>query len=300
MGPILDEHGLEQGGIPSSDLYKIYNNDLLNMLQRSGLGVHLGRGLTITSVGQADDIGLLSNDIYCLLNILYLTQNYCKAFNVNLCKTKLLHIATNGSNKFLPLNPIFMDGQEIPFSEKAVHVGVVRSTDGNLPHLLERIISHKKKLGAVMFTGIARSHRGNPAAAIKIEKLYGMPVLFSGVGSLVLNGFKINIINQHYKNTLTSLLKLHPGTPHPFIYFMSGSLPGKAILHHRQLSLFNMICHLPNDPLNTQAKQVLTCHLPSSKSWFFCKSEISASFMAFPTHFFFFRLHCQSQHSRSW
>jgi hypothetical protein len=171
MGPILDEHGLEQGGIPSSDLYKIYNNDLLNMLQRSGLGVHLGRGLTITSVGQADDIGLLSNDIYCLLNILYLTQNYCKAFNVNLCadKTKLLHIATNGSNKFLPLNPIFMDGQEIPFSEKAVHVGVVRSTDGNLPHLLERILSHKKKLGAVMFTGIARSHRGNPAAAVKME-----------------------------------------------------------------------------------------------------------------------------------
>ena len=34
MGPILDEHGLEQGGIPSSDLYKMYNNDLLtNMLQ---------------------------------------------------------------------------------------------------------------------------------------------------------------------------------------------------------------------------------------------------------------------------
>ena len=184
---------------------------------------------------------------------------------MNLCtdKTKLLHIATNNSNKFLPLNPIIMDGQEITFSEKAVHMGLVRSTEGNLPHLLERIIYHKKKLGAVMFTGIARSHRGNPAAALKMEKLYGMPVLFSGLGSLVLNGFEINIINQHYKNTLASILKLHPGTPHQFIYFISGSLPGKAILHHRQLSLFNMICHLHNDPLNIQAKQVLTCHLPS-------------------------------------
>jgi hypothetical protein len=84
----------------------------------------------------------------------------------------------------------------------------------------------------------------------------------------VLNSFEINIVDHHYKNTLASLLKLYPGTPQPFIYFMSGSLPGKAILHHRQLSLFSMICHLPDDPLNIRAKQVLTSSLLSSKSWF--------------------------------
>jgi hypothetical protein len=119
-------------------------------------------------------------------------------------------------------------------------------------------LAHKKKMGALLFTGIGRSHRGNPAASGKLEKLYGMPVPFSGTASLVLYDSEINIIDQHYKNTLCNLLKLHSGTPHSFIYFMSGSLPAKAILHQRQLSLFSMIFHLQSDPLNRRARQALT------------------------------------------
>ena len=42
MGPIEDEHGLEQGGCFSSDGYKIYNNDLLKIVQNSSQGVEMG------------------------------------------------------------------------------------------------------------------------------------------------------------------------------------------------------------------------------------------------------------------
>ena len=38
MGPIYDEHGLEQGGCNSSDWYKIYNNELLKTIQKSEQG----------------------------------------------------------------------------------------------------------------------------------------------------------------------------------------------------------------------------------------------------------------------
>ena len=38
MGPILDEQGVEQGGINSSDFYKLFNNKLLETLQRSCQG----------------------------------------------------------------------------------------------------------------------------------------------------------------------------------------------------------------------------------------------------------------------
>jgi hypothetical protein len=232
--------------------------------------VDLGDGLRISSVGQADDVGLLANCIYSLFHILQLALVFCQAFHIELCadKTKLLHITNKESQKFIPLNPSIISGQQIPFSARAEHVAVVRSTEGNLPHILDRILAHKKKMGALLFTGIGRSHRGNPAASVKLEKLYGMPVLFSGTASLVLNDSEINIIDQHYKNTLCNLLKLHSGTPHTFIYFMSGSLPAKAILHQRQLSLFSMICHLQSDPLNRRARQALTRCKPSEKSWF--------------------------------
>ena len=35
MGPIMDEQGLEQGGISSSDLYKIYGKEQLSLAQHS-------------------------------------------------------------------------------------------------------------------------------------------------------------------------------------------------------------------------------------------------------------------------
>ena len=45
-------------------------------------------------------------------------------------------------------------------------------------------------------------------------------------------------------------------------------LPGKAVLHSRQLSLFLMVCHLPDDPLNKHAQHILASAPPSAKSWF--------------------------------
>ena len=270
VGPVIDEHGLEQGGPNSSDLYKVYNNELLKTVQSLGQGVDIGNNVVVSAVGQADDIALLSNNIFKLFNILYLALQYCQKYQVDLCadKTKLLVMTKNNNQLFIPYNPISIGGKQINFSDMAEHVGVIRSVDGNLPHILNRIVAHKKALGAVCFSGIARSHRGNLAASMKIEKLYGLPVLFSGLASLVLTRSEVCIIDQHYIRTLRSLMKAHPGTPKPLVLFMCGSLPGQAILHLRQISLFSMITRLPDDPLNKRARHVLTNLSSSSKSWF--------------------------------
>ena len=165
-------------------------------------------------------------------------------------------------------NPIKVNNQEINFSKQAEHVGVVRSPTGNLPHLLGRFSAHRKALGALLFSGIARNHRGNLAAALRIENVYAVPVLLSGVASLVLTTTEVNMIDQHYFCTLRNLFKAYHGTPRSFVLFMCGSLPASALLNLRQLSLFSMICRLPGDPLHTRALYSLTCVKPSSKSWF--------------------------------
>ena len=70
------------------------NNELLKTVQNSCQGVELGNNLVVSGVGQADDVALLSNNIFNLHNILHLTLKYCKEYHVDLCadKTKLLHI----------------------------------------------------------------------------------------------------------------------------------------------------------------------------------------------------------------
>ena len=133
---------------------------------------------------------------------------------------------------------------------------------------MNRFAAHRGSIAANLFTGTARSHRGNLAASLKIEKLYAAPVLFSGLASLVLSKTEVNLIDQHYMNTLRALINCHSGTPQPFVLFLSGSLPGKAVLHLRQLSLFSMVTRLPKNPLFTRAKHILTTGSQSSKSWF--------------------------------
>ena len=163
---------------------------------------------------------------------------------------------------------IDIDGTPIKFVDSTEHVGVTRSVHGNFPHILNRFSSHNKSLHAVLPVGLARGHRGNPAAALRVEKLYGIPVLLSGTASLVLKQLEIDILNSHLKAKLENLQKLHKKTPDPVVYFLAGSLPASALLHLRQLSLFSMITRLPENILNRIGRYILTTTKDSYKSWF--------------------------------
>ena len=76
------------------------------------------------------------------------------------------------------------------------------------------------------------------------------------------------MLDAHYLNTLQNLQRLHPKTPRAVVLFLAGSLPGEAILHTKQLTLFSMICRLPGDPLHAHAHYVLSCAPRSASSWF--------------------------------
>ena len=272
MGPISDELGVEQGGPNSSEFYKIYNNEQLSSAQVSGFGAAVGN-ITIAAIGQADDTALVSHDLSSLQQLLNLTLSYCKKYQVELSavKTKLLCYSPGDSDyvKYAKMvNPIHIEDTRIPFVDSAEHVGVIRSTLGNLAHIHQRLVSHKKSLGAILFTGMSRRHRANPLASIRAEKIFGAPTLFSGMASLILNKGETDILSHHVKQTVEGLLKLHPKTPEPVVFLLSGTMPAEATLHLKQLTLFGMICRLPDNILNKIAYEALLISDDKDKSWF--------------------------------
>ena len=95
MGPILDRWGVVQG-----NMYKVYNNDQIGAAQDSKFGVQLPgtEAPVISAIGQADDICLVSNDIYYLLCLLQLSLLYCKKYHIELVpeKTSLLCFSPKG------------------------------------------------------------------------------------------------------------------------------------------------------------------------------------------------------------
>ena len=93
---------------------------------------------------------------------------------------------------------------------------------------MNRITCSEKATHGVLANGVARGHRANPIACLKVVSIYGTPVLLSGLGALVLNHKEIQLVEQHQKSLLQNFQKLHNNTPKAFIFFMAGSLPATA------------------------------------------------------------------------
>ena len=188
-------------------------------------------------------------------------------------KTKLLCFTPRGMETtafyWKLVSPVSLGPTKIPFSNEAEHVGILRSVDGNLPNVMSRISAHTRALNVVLPVGLARGHRGNPAAALRIERLNGLSVLLSGLPALVLSNPEISTLHQFYKVNLERLQKLHRATPEAVVCFLGGCLPLTAILHLRQLSLLIMIAHLgSNNILHQHGSSILTADNPPPKSWF--------------------------------
>ena len=274
MGPVKDTMGVEQGGPNSSDQYKLYNNEQFTTAEQSGFGIDIGP-FNVSSIGQADDSVLISTDIYQLSNLLKLTILYCQKYHVEMTpeKTKLQVFTppslSNYTEYMKTINYLSISGVPLTFTENTEHVGIIRSTvANNMPHVMKRISSHKRSLGAVLSAGLARAHRGNPAASIRTEKIYSFPVLMSGIACLVLHKTEEDALSQHYKETLQALQKLYKLTPRSVVYFLAGSLPFSAYLHIRQLGLFAMLARQPTCILSSIASYKLGTSADSAKSWF--------------------------------
>ena len=97
MGPIVDLRGLEQGGISSSDEYKLFNNEQAYYAQLSSLGVSLGNQ-TASCISLADDAVLLASTITDLKNLLFLTISYCTKYDVKLVPEKTCLLAFTPKN----------------------------------------------------------------------------------------------------------------------------------------------------------------------------------------------------------
>ena len=215
MGPILDTRGLEQGGVSSSDQHKLYNNEQADVAQQSELGVKI-RDSTISCISLADDAVLLSNDVRNLKHLLFLTIQYCSKYRVELVpdKTKLLVFAKNEDIELVLypklISSICLYGRELAFSSEVEHLGIVRSSvPGNMLSISSRLSAYRRKLYSLLPAGLALNHHASPAACLRAERLYAVPVLLSGLGALVLSIAEQKVLYNCHKNLLTRLMKLH-------------------------------------------------------------------------------------------
>ena len=266
-------------------MYQLINNDAIKIAQSSGLGVTLG-SLHVASIGAADDIALVSSSLDRLQCLVRLSEASARRSHTTFVasKTKLLvfHPRNQASDVsyVTTTTPLVMDNTTILPTTQADHLGILRSTKGNMASVMARLSAYNRALYSVLPAGLARHHASNPAAALRVHKVYAEPVLLSGLASLILTEGQLDVISHAHKMTLQRLQKLHNKTPRAAVYLTAGCLPIRATLHQRQLGLFGMVARLgPDHILHKRAVEVLSePSIPARVSWFAAIRDTMATY----------------------
>ena len=147
---------------------------------------------------------------------------------------------------------------------------IVRSVRGNEANIVARLSAHRGAVYGLLSAGLGKGHRANPAASIRVEVVFGVPVLLSGLASLVLSAKEENLIGQHYKVHVQRLLRLHQATPAPVVFLLAGCLPLPAKLHIKMFSLFGQLCRLRDGDniLTARARSIFSLAFANTRSWF--------------------------------
>ena len=143
-----------------------------------------------------------------------------------------------------------------------------------MPHILDRIAAHRRAMQSILHCGLAKAHRGNPTASLRLERSYGAPVLLSGVASLVLSDRELSVLHQQYKTCVRQLLRLPITTPESFTMFFAGALPATAIVHLRTLSLLGMISLLGRQGILDRLGRHALLSARNKGSWFLAVRRI--------------------------
>ena len=168
--------GIRQGAKLLTMLYKRYNNNILEALERSGMGAQIGN-LRVVSPTCADDIAILAcskHEAQALLEIaLILTDK--DLVRINPTKTDLVPLTRKATN--FELN---MGANSIEQTNETKHLGLMRNS-GNKIKVDERIRVGRKTIYALLGPGLHVRQGTCPTISYKIWKTYVIPRILYGV-----------------------------------------------------------------------------------------------------------------------
>ena len=113
--------GVRQGGVLSPDLYCIYVDDLINILQSLHVGCYV-KNVFAAALFYADDMAVLAPSLKGLQKLLDACASYCAEWDIKLNAKKTKNICF-GKGK-APTYRLKLNGSEIDWEDECVYLGV--------------------------------------------------------------------------------------------------------------------------------------------------------------------------------
>ena len=298
--PFQVNQAVRQGGILSTDLYKLYINQLLARLESANIGMRIGN-ISTNCTACADDVALLSGNPDHTQILINMCNDYAhmEGYELQPAKSVALNIKAKSKKKSLNVKNYKLGTKTMPTVESAVHLGIIRPTSLtenmtiNHRHLfhsknicpggiyflnetsacpinVEENIKKARRSAYGLFGGGYHGNNGlDPDTLIHLLTTYITSVVFIyGMELIIPKATPLAQLELFHKRRIKQILSL-PTTADPAVYILSGLLPVETQIHIRALGLFNNICNQAGDSVEkTLARRQLIVKSNESNSWF--------------------------------
>ena len=264
------EQGVRQGGILSTDLYKLYGNGLFDRLQLPGIGCHIGE-ISCVAPGCADDVALLAENKRILQLLVDIAVDFSgmERFLLQPIKSVLLQILNHLRRAHTDDTVVTMKEQPMPVVEEAMHMGILRSADTQESAVSHNIQKARRTVYSLMGSGLHGENGLDPETSIHLLQTYVLPVLVYGLEVVLPKTTLVEKLERTYKQFIKQILSLPVTVADPAVYILSGAIPIEAVIHKRALVLFGSICRLGEDSVEKRvARRQLCVKSFESNSWF--------------------------------
>ena len=270
--------GVRQGGIISTDLYKLFCNDRLITLRNSNLGFHVGCNyLGATAV--ADDQVLISNSKHELQSMMSICHDYAIDHKEILHPTKSVVVALRSSNQDNVNHGWRLGDEEVSVERSFTHLGLCWNSGASAPAVEERIKSARRTSYSLMGIGFHGKNGLDPATSSCLVDTYITPRLLYGLNAANLSKSQITKLSHFHKTLLRQLQGLPQNSALCIIYLLLGTLPLEAFLELSQLSLIGAVARLEwSSPLKQTAIRQLSVKTSSSHSWFYKVAAVGSKY----------------------
>lgn len=262
---IMEGRGIRQGGETSTEAFKAKENKFLNRIRNHPSSYCIG-SIKVGIPTVADDNCMIATSHTGAQTQLLIAQDNASKiryiFNEN--KSRVVCI---GQDSHLEM-PLKFNSGEIAYSEREVHLGLVRTSNGKATEAVrERIKTGRRTAYALMGAGLHGFNGISPHISKNLISTYIEPAIHYGLEALSMNQADFDELDKNHRLLLRQIQGLPQSTAAPGILLLIGAIPLSAQVHRKILCMYISILQQPSSLEYEVLYRQLCVKNMSSKSW---------------------------------
>ena len=235
------EAGIRQGGALSPVLFAVYVNSLLEKLQNTGLGCHIGMIFTGAFM-YADDLVLVSASISDLQSMIDVCIDELNSLDMKINAKKSSCIRFGKGYK-TDCAQVSVDGISLPWSPNLKYLGITLKSSSKFSVDLKDSRSNFYKSFNAIYSKVSRA---NEDVILSLVKSFCIPSLMYGIEALHLNASDLNSLDTPMFQALYKIFKTYDKVTASYCMFFMNILPPRFEYIFRKLKFLVKNCNSVN------------------------------------------------------